>query len=102
MELRFSRRKMMRGAGGAALARSLEKTVEAAPARQWPILEGPDTPKLALALGDAGGPLPSGLRPTAQVGPPNAPVGGGGRGGGGYGGYLETKPETAPPPADAT
>jgi mannonate dehydratase len=96
MELRFSRRKMMRGAGGVALARSLETTAEAAPARQWPILEGSDTPKLALALGDGGGPLPAAMRPATQAGAPN----GGGRGGG-YGGYLAPKPEPAPPPVEA-
>ncbi len=95
MALRFSRRKMMYGAGGAALARSLEITADAAPARQWPILEGPDTPKLALALGDGGGPLPASLQPAA------AAPGGGGRGGGGYGGYLEAKPAPAPAPAPA-
>lgn len=77
---RISRRKMMRSAGGAALASSLDTAAEAAPARSWPILEGPDTPKLALALGDGGGPLPADLRPAAQP-VPNAPVGGGGRGG---------------------
>ncbi len=88
MAFRFSRRKMMVGAGGAALARSMESAAEAAPARQWPILEGPDTPKLTLALGDGGGPLPADLRPTA-------PAANAGRGGG-YGGYLEAKPEAAP------
>ena len=67
MEFRFSRRKIMQGVGGAALAQSLG-TVEAtaAPApRKWPIEEGPDTPKLCLSLGDAGGPLPASVRPAA-------------------------------------
>src|SRR5579872_3427062 len=95
MDFRFSRREMMYGAGGAALARSFEMAADAAPARQWPILEGPDTPKLALSLGDGGGPLPANLPPT----PPAA----GGRGGGGYGGYLQAKPDVASaPPAEAT
>jgi mannonate dehydratase len=91
MAFRFSRRKMICGAGGAALAQSLETAAEAAPARQWPILEGPDTPKLALALGDGGGPLPG----TWQPATPNA---GAGRGGA-YGGYLQPKPEAAAPSA---
>jgi mannonate dehydratase len=68
---------MIYGAGGAALARSLEMAADAAPVRQWPILEGPDTPKLALSLGDGGGPLPA-LVPAAPAA---------GRGGG-FGGYL--------------
>ena len=98
----------MQGVGGAALAQSLERAAEAAPARQWPILEGPDTPKLALSLGDGGGPLPANLRPAAPAtGTPNAAApgaaggrggagGGGGRGGGGgYGGYLPPQPEAA-------
>lgn len=77
----------MTGAGAAAIARPLEIPTEAAPSRQWPILEGPDTPKLALALGDGGGPLPPALQPSS---PPGA-----GRRGAGYGGYLEDKPTTA-------
>ena len=100
---------MMYGAGGAALAKSLEVAAEAAPARQWPILEGPDTPKLALSLGDGGGPLPANLRPEAPVaGAPNAAGrgGAGGRGGRGgfggqYGGFLPPKPEEAPAPVAA-
>lgn len=93
MEIRISRRKMMRGAGGAALVSSLDAAAEAAPVRTWPILEGPDTPKLALALGDGGGPLPANLRPAAQPAP-NATPGGGG--GGGYGGYLALEQKSAP------
>lgn len=92
---RFSRRKMIRGAGAAALAPSLEIPAQSAPARQWPILEGPDTPKLALSLGDGGGPLPAGLRPAAPA-VPNGAAAGGGRGGG-YGGYLATKTQPEPP-----
>ena len=102
MGFRFSRRSMMRGVGGAALAQSLA-TVEAAPGpRKWPIEEGPDTPKLCLAPGDGGGPLPASVQPPAAA--PAGAAGGGGRGGGGggYGGFLAPKPEAAmAPPADA-
>jgi mannonate dehydratase len=116
MEFRFSRRRIMQGAGGAALAQALEMA-EAAPApRQWPIVEGPDTPKICLSTGDGGGPLPANLRPAAP-GAAAAPGGaagrggagaGGGRGGGfggggGYGGFLPPTTEAPPaaPPADA-
>jgi mannonate dehydratase len=94
MDFKFSRRRMIYGAGSAALGRSLEIEAEAAPARQWPIVEGPDTPKLALALGDAGAPLPASLRPT-DSGAGTANGGGRGAGRGGYGGYLEPKPAQA-------
>jgi mannonate dehydratase len=92
---------MMQSVGGATLAQSLA-TADAAPApRKWPIEEGPDTPKICLAPGDGGGPLP----PSAQPAPPPAagPAGRGGRGGGGggYGGFLAPKSEAAiAPPAD--
>jgi len=108
MEFRFSRRKMMQGVTSAALAKSLEVAAEAAPTpRQWPIMEGPDTPKLSLALGDGGGPLPANLRPAAATPATGAGAGGGaggrgggrGGGGGGYGGYLPPKPEA--PAAEA-
>jgi mannonate dehydratase len=97
---------MMQAIGGAALASSMEN-LEAAPADQkWPIEEGPNTPKICLAPGDGGGPLPASMQPAP---PPAAPAGGpgggrGGRGGGGgYGGYLApgTNPPPAPPPAAA-
>jgi mannonate dehydratase len=109
MEFRFSRRKMMQGVGGAALAQSLEMAAEAATTRPWPIMEGPDTPHLALAPGDGGGPLPAALRPTTAAAPGAGAPGAAGRGGaaggrgggGGYGGFLAPKPEAAPPPADA-
>jgi len=107
---------MMQGVGGVALAQSLA-TAEAAPApRKWPIEEGPDTPKICLAPGDGGGPLPAGMQPPvptaaapgatgAGAAGPGAAAGRGGRGGGfggGYGGFLPPKPEPAPaPPADA-
>jgi len=90
---------MMQGVGGAALAQSLE-TAKAAPTpRKWPIVEGPDTPKICLSMGDAGGPLPASVQPPA----PSAPAAGrGGRGGGsGYGGLLAPGTEPAPAPANA-
>jgi mannonate dehydratase len=101
MSIRFSRRKAIYGAAGAVLARSIEEEAAAAPARQWPILEGPGTPRLALALGDGGGPLSTNLRPGQPAPGGNA----GGRGnarpvGGGYGGYLEQKQAEAPAPAE--
>jgi mannonate dehydratase len=107
MEFRFSRRRMIQGVGGATLAQSVA-TVAAAPApRAWPILEGPDTPKICLAPGDGGGPLPAGIEAQAPGGPAaqGAAPGRGGRGGGsgGYGGDLAPKVESAPaaPPAAA-
>src|ERR1043165_1015443 len=45
MNSNFSRRRMMQAAGATALAPS---AVLAAPARSWPVVEGPDTPKLCL------------------------------------------------------
>ena len=105
MGFRFSRRRMMQSVGGAALAQSLT-TAEAAPApRKWPIEEGPDTPKICLAPGDGGGPLPANMQPAppaAAGGPGAAGRGGRGGGGGGYGGFLAPKPEAAMAPlADA-
>jgi len=92
--MKISRREIIAGAGSAAFAGALETAAEAAPVRQWPIMEGPDTPKLAVSLGDGGGPLPVGMQPAAA----NQGGRGGGRGGaGGYGGYLEAKPAAAPP-----
>jgi mannonate dehydratase len=97
---------MMQSVGGAALAQSLA-TVDAAPGpRKWPIEEGPDTPKLCLAPGDGGGPLPASMQPAppAAAGAPGGAAGRGGRGGGGggYGGFLAPKPDaTMAPPADA-
>jgi len=118
---------MMQGVGSAAFAQSLE-TVNAAPApRTWPILEGPDTPKLCLSAGDAGSPLPAGVVfPAGGAGgrggaarggaaPGGAAPGGaapgaagagaaagrGGRGGGGYGGFLAPSAAPAPAPAPA-
>jgi mannonate dehydratase len=106
MEFRFSRRKMMQGVGAAALAQSAEIASAAAAARQWPIEDGPDTPKICLSPRDGGGPLPADLRPQTQTpgGAAGPPVPGGageapsaGRGGfdGGFGGTLAPRPEAA-------
>jgi mannonate dehydratase len=96
--MKVSRRQLFQGVGGAALAQSVAMEAALAP-RTWPIGEGPDTPKLSLALGDGGGPLPAGLQPQAPAAPPAgaAAAGRGGRGGagfgGGYGGFLDPKVE---------
>jgi mannonate dehydratase len=104
MDFRFSRRKMMQGIGTAALAQSYEIVNAAPAAAKWPIVEGPDTPKLCVSLGDGGGPLPAGLQPQSQppAGPGAAPSSGRRSFGGGYGGTLAPRPEAAPPaPATA-
>jgi mannonate dehydratase len=88
--MEFSRRRMMQGVGGAAIAQSLPTGAAAPAPRKWPIEEGPDTPKLSLSPGDGGGPLPAGLQS-----PPAAPAG---RGAGGFGGFLT--PAAPPPPAE--
>jgi len=98
----------MQGAGSAALAQSIE-TASAAPApRKWPIEEGPDTPKICLAPGDGGGPLPASMQtPAAAAAPGGAPgaaaQAGRGRGGfgGGYGGFLAPQADAGPAPAAA-
>ncbi|UCC96682.1 MAG: mannonate dehydratase [Phycisphaerales bacterium] len=52
MTVNVSRRRMIQAAGATAL---LPSVVAAQPAlRRWPIVEGPDTPKLCLGLGDGG------------------------------------------------
>src|ERR1039458_6396889 len=82
---------MMQGVGSATLAQSVA-TISAAPApRTWPIVEGPDTPKISLAPGDGGAPLAAVMQPQAAETAP----GRGGRGGG-YGGFLPPKAEAAP------
>ncbi len=98
MDFLFSRRRLMQWLGGAAVAQSIPQSmpaaVAAAPApmpRKWPIEEGPDTPKLCLAPGDGGGPLPVTIPPE----PPTGRQRMGGLGGG-FGGYLA--PGTEPPP----
>ncbi len=88
MSLKISRRNAMQLAGAAAFSPAAQPGYAAA-ARQWPIVEGPDTPKICLSSGDGGGPLPA----QAQAAPASAGRGGGG---GGYGGFLAPKPEPAP------
>ncbi len=58
MSFRISRRGLMRCAGASALVPSIN--LAAATAKQWPVVEGPDTPKLCLGSGDGGGPVPAG------------------------------------------
>ena len=45
MDSGFSRRRLIQAAGAAALAPS---TMMSAPAESWPVVEGPDTPKISL------------------------------------------------------
>ena len=106
MEFRFSRRKLIQGAGAAGLAQSVEVASVAPSVRKWPIEEGPDTPKISLSLSDGGRLLPANLQPPTQapdgrgaVGGPSVPGGAGaareaGRGGG-FGGTLAPRPEAA-------
>ena len=76
MKFRFSRRMMMQGVGGAVFAQSAA-TADPAPApRTWPIEEGPDTPKICLAPGDGGGPLPASMLAATAVAPGAAGRGG--------------------------
>jgi mannonate dehydratase len=93
MALRFSRRKMMQGAGAAALTQSIEIADAAGTAARWPIEESASTPRICLAPGDGGGPLPLAAQQQAP----------GGRSGGfrgSYGGFLA--PGVVPqPPSDA-
>jgi len=96
MKFRFSRRSIIQGLGSAAMAQSIGTAAAAPAARKWPIEEGPDTPKLCLAPGDGGGPLP--VQPAPAAAPQGAQAGRGGRGGfGGYGGFLASKPEGSAP-----
>ena len=95
MQARFSRRRIMQGLAGVSLARTLAEAQTAPARRKWPIEEGPDTPKICLAPGDGGGPLPQPVQPFA---------GRGGRGFGNYGGFLQPKTgdaDPAAPPDDA-
>jgi mannonate dehydratase len=90
MELRFSRRKIMQGVGGAAVAQSLRLAADAAPAtRKWPIEEGPDTPKLCLSPNDGGQPLAASPKPAPPAGRAPAP-------GNVFGGFLDPKAESVP------
>ena len=94
----------MQGVGGAAVAQAIPTGVSAPAPRKWPIEEGPDTPKICLAPGDGGGPLPAAPQLTASATPapgaaaPGAPQAGRGRGGGGggYGGFLASRTDAAP------
>jgi mannonate dehydratase len=96
---------MMQGLGAAAVAQSVEFANAVPPARQWPIEEGPETPKICLGLGDGGGPLPASLQSQnpGQAGSGAAggpPVAGAGAAratnrGSGFGGTLAPRPETA-------
>ena len=52
MTTNLSRRRVMQVAGTVALVPSI--AVAASTAARWPIVEGPDTPKLCLGLGDGG------------------------------------------------
>jgi mannonate dehydratase len=80
---------MMQGAGAAALAGCMQEA-QAQSARSWPIVEGPDTPKLCLSLSDAG--MNAAVTPPAPETP--APPGRGG----GYGGTLAPRPDAATTP----
>jgi len=57
MQFRVSRRQIIQGAAAAA-ALTPAGLAAAAPARPWPIEEGPDTPKICLGAGDAAWPPP--------------------------------------------
>ncbi len=52
MKARLSRRNLIQAAGAAAAAPALARAMS----RPWPIVEGPDTPKLCLGLWDGGDP----------------------------------------------
>jgi mannonate dehydratase len=52
MTVNLSRRKMIQVAGSVVLAPSVAAAQPAS--KRWPIVEGPDTPKLCLGLGDGG------------------------------------------------
>ncbi len=71
MSSAFSRRKMMQAAGATALA---PPAVIAAPARTWPIVEGPATPKICLGMGRGD---EAGMRRIKQLGVDYV-IGGGG------------------------
>jgi mannonate dehydratase len=55
MALHVSRRRMMQAAGAVAVTPSMVVEAGVASAgKSWPIVEGPDTPKLCLGVGDGG------------------------------------------------
>ena len=70
MKSNFSRRRMMQAAGAAALAPG---AAMAAPPKSWPIVEGPDTPKICLgsAVRDE-----AGIRRLKQIGVDHVLMGG--------------------------
>jgi len=50
----LSRRRMMQAAGMLAVTPAINTVTAAPAAKSWPIVEGPDTPKLCLGTGDGG------------------------------------------------
>ncbi|MHC4627992.1 MAG: mannonate dehydratase, partial [Planctomycetota bacterium] len=70
MTMNLSRRRMIQAAGAAALAPSVLAARSAI--EQWPIVEGPETPRLCLGTGDggrmAGGGQEDGIRRIRQLG----------------------------------
>jgi mannonate dehydratase len=83
MALNVSRRRMMQAAGIMAVTPSTVGTVTAAPvAKPWPIVEGPQTPKLCLGMGDGGrgpdGQEDAGMKRIKQLAVDHV-LGGGGR-----------------------
>lgn len=52
MSTRFSRRRLIQAAGAGAVAPAVAQAMR----KPWPIVEGPDTPKLCLGLWDGGDP----------------------------------------------
>jgi mannonate dehydratase len=70
MTMNLSRRRLIQSAGAAALAPSALAARSAF--EQWPIVEGPETPKLCLGLGDGGrvreGQQNDGVRRIRQLG----------------------------------
>ena len=62
MKFAFSRRKLMQAAGASALAPS---AALAAPSRSWPIVEGPNTPKICLGANPTD---EAGMRRVKQLG----------------------------------
>lgn len=82
MSMNLSRREMMQAAGTMALTPSLVTAAAAPAAKSWPIVEGKDTPKLCLGLGDGGrgpeGEPDAGLKRIKQLAVDHV-LGGGGR-----------------------
>ncbi len=77
MSVKMSRRTAMQAAGLAALAPAVGEAAGSV-AKSWPIVEGPDTPKICLGMGDGGGP-PVASQPGqggqgAQPAQPGAPA----------------------------